>query len=244
MYNGGIGLDWRQEVEKLKAMDVMIYPIQCLSNGRHADAFYRELADRTGGYRLRLDQFSEVVDLIMAVCYQQAGEEKLQGWTEALERNGRVTRSMDENLATLEKRRISRRFANATRDLEAVPLGRFQMLYVDPGMYVDHYDYSGKVDIRQFVADNGLEFQPGRGFYEFTRPELIQEKKEVVLRHRETGDMYSGEKARAMIGLRPGERAKVKPAHLAGYHVFVQSTSYNRKLMAGTHFLYEVDLGR
>jgi len=241
-YNGGVGLDWRKGVAGLRAMNIVVDPIQCLSKGRHADAFYSELAEFTGGCHLRLDQFSEVVDLIMAVCYQQAGEDKLQGWTDELERSGRVTRSMDENLARLGKRKVSERFTRAPRDLQAVPPGRFQMLYVDPGMYADHSD--GKIEIREFVADNDLEFRPGRGFYEFTKSELIQEKKEVVLRHRETGDMFTGEKARAMIGLRPGERARVKPAHLAEYHVFVQSTSYTRKLVVGTNFLYEVDLDR
>lgn len=240
-YNGGVGLDWHRGADYLAKMQVIIDPIQCLSKGRHADAFYRELAHIAGGSHLRLDQFSEVVDLIMAVCYQQAGDEKLRGWMDELERYGRVTRSMDENFAILGRRKVSTRFAKHPQDLEAVPPGRFQMLYIDPS---SPYCLDGKIEIRDFAKDNGLEFQPGRGFYEFTKPELIQENKEVVLRHKRTGDMFTGEKARAMIGLRPGERAKVKPAHLAEYHVFVQSTSYNRKLVVGTNFLYEVNLAR
>ena len=87
-------------------------------------------------------------------------------------------------------------------------------------------------------------FQKGKGFYEFTKSELIQEYKEVVLRDKATGDMFSGEKARQMIGLGMGERARVKPAYLDQFDVFVQSTSYNRKLIGGTRFLYEVDLSR
>lgn len=244
-YNGGVGLDWRKGAYDLAQTKIRVDAIQCLSKGRHADTFYRELTHIAGGHHLRLDQFSEIVDLIMAVCYQQAGEEKLQGWTETLEKSGRVTRSMDENLAKLGKRNISERFVRVPRDLKAVPPGRFQMLYVNPMIYVDPVRYKdGKVEIREFVVDNDLAFQPGRGFYEFTKSELIQENKEVVLRHKITGDMFTGDKARAMIGLHPGERARVKPAHLAEYHVFVQSTSYNRKLVAGTNFLYEVDLAR
>ena len=34
---------------------------------------------------------------------------------------------------------------------------------------------------------------------------------------------------------------RLKPADLPDYMVFVQSTSYNRKLIGGTKFLYEVD---
>lgn len=47
---------------------------------------------------------------------------------------------------------------------------RFQILSVDD-----------KCDIRSFVQKNGLLFKTGRGFYEFTKPEKISDKKEVVL---------------------------------------------------------------
>ena len=42
-------------------------------------------------------------------------------------------------------------------------------------------DVDERCDIRSFVQDNGLIFKPGRGFYEFTKPEKISDKKEVVL---------------------------------------------------------------
>ncbi|MDP3769689.1 MAG: hypothetical protein Q8R40_01985 [bacterium] len=232
-YHGGVGLDWRREADKLAQMGVVIYPIQCLSKGRHADAFYRELAQRTGGHHLRLDQFSEAVDLIMAVCIRQMGDEKFQDWNKGVEKQGRVSRTMDENFAVLGNRRVSDRFSKNPRDLESVLPGRFQILYVNRD-----------ISIRDFVEEYSLEFKAGKGFYEFTKTELIQEKKEVVLRHKDTGDMFTGRKARAMIGLGPNERAKVKPKYLETYDVFVQSTSYNRKLIGGTRFLYEVDLDR
>lgn len=47
---------------------------------------------------------------------------------------------------------------------------RFQVLDVDT-----------KCDIRTFVQNNSLIFKTGRGFYEFTKPEKISDKKEVVL---------------------------------------------------------------
>jgi len=34
---------------------------------------------------------------------------------------------------------------------------------------------------------------------------------------------------------------RIKPASLEKFVVFVQSTSYNRKLISGTRFLYEVE---
>lgn len=232
-HNGGKGLDWRAEADALASMGISVYAVQCLSKGSHADAFYRELAERTGGYHFTLDQFSEVTDIIMAICYKQGNLPKLKELEKEISESGRMTRTMDANLAWLSGRTVSERFRRAPKSLDAVPPGRFQTLRVDTD-----------ISIRDFVEVKGLIFKKGKGFYEFTKPELIQEYKEVVLRDKSTGDMYSGEKARKLIGLNPGERAKVKPSFLAQYDVFVQSTSYNRKLLGGTRFLYEVDLSR
>lgn len=95
-------------------------------------------------------------------------------------------------------------------------------------------------DIKGFVNENGLLFAKGAGYYQFTKPELIQSYKLIVLRDRATGDLFEGEVARDMIGLPKGENAKIKPASLDEYDVFVQSTSVNRKLIGGTLFLYQV----
>lgn len=58
---------------------------------------------------------------------------------------------------------------------------------------------------------------------------------------RKTGDLFSGDGARELLGLPPGETVRIRPASLEKYVVFVQSTSNNRKLMGGTRFLYEVE---
>lgn len=231
-YNGS-GLDWRKEADALTKMGVVVYAVQCLSKGSSAGSFYKELAERTGGYHFNLDQFSEMTDLIMAICYKQGNVSQLKNLEEEISASGRMTRAMDENLAKLSSRKISEKFTRTPKSLDAVPSGRFQILYVE-----------NDVSIRDFVEENDLIFKTGRGFYEFTKKELIQEKKEVVLRDKNTGDMYSGDKARQMISLSKGERAKIKPTEFDKYDVFIQSTSYNRKLIGGTRFLYEVDLSR
>lgn len=58
----------------------------------------------------------------------------------------------------------------ASSGLTPVDVARFQVLDVDE-----------KCDIRSYVQKNGLIFKTGRGFYEFTKPEKISDKKEVVL---------------------------------------------------------------
>lgn len=112
--------------------------------------------------------------------------------------------------------------------LVPVPPARFQALHVDE-----------KQSIKDFAQENGLIFKAGMGFYEFTKAETVSAKKGVVLVDRSTGDMFTGPEACAYIGA--GGSGKIKPTALVDYQVFVQSTSYNRVLMGGTDFLYEVD---
>lgn len=114
-------------------------------------------------------------------------------------------------------------------DMNAVSPGRFQVLDVD----VD-------TSIKAFVEAQGATFKKGRGFYEFTKPETIQRYKEIIIMDKSTGDMFEGAYARTLLGLPTDTDAKIKPANF-DYFFFVQSTSYNRKLIGGTKFLYEVE---
>ena len=82
--------------------------------------------------------------------------------------------------------------------------------------------------------------QTGKGFYEFTKAEQISAKKLIVLMHKTTGELFEGAAARQIAGI--GDTAagkKLAPSDVKEYRVFVQSTSYNRKLQGGTGFLYE-----
>ena len=115
-------------------------------------------------------------------------------------------------------------------DLNAVSPSRFQVLNVEEN-----------ISIKNFVLENGLTFKTGRGFYEFTKTETIQGNKEILLMDKTTGDLYAGNSVRPMLGLPENTKVKIKPTDLKQYVVFVQSTSYNRKLMANTRFLYEVE---
>lgn len=115
-------------------------------------------------------------------------------------------------------------------DLRAVPPGRFQILDVDRDC-----------SIKEFVQEQGAAFKKGRGFYEFTKTETIQGYKEIILMDKKSGDMFEGKAARDMLGLPEDCTARIKPASLDKYAVFVQSTSVNRKLIGKTKFLYEVE---
>jgi hypothetical protein len=221
-------LNWRDEVDKLAKKGIPVYGVQALGR-KHATPFYRELAEKSGGFHLDLDQFSYITDLVLAICYKQSSDELLEAYEKEIVNQGRLDRSLNNLFNTMMKReKPARTFAAA--DLHAVPPGRFQVLAVD-----------ADTPIKSLVLENGLRFKVGRGFYEFTKTETIQAGKEVVLMDKKTGDRFSGRKARELLGLPDGETTRLKPTSLEKYAVFVQSTSANRKLMGGTRFLYEVE---
>ena len=221
-------LDWRNELGLLLEAGVKVYGVQCL-NRTHATKFYQEIAQKTGGFHLNLDQFANVTDLITAVCYQQQGDAPLQSFEKEVEASGRMNRGMYDVFSTLARREPAATSKYSRRDLRAVPPGRFQALYVKRDS-----------SISDFVRRNGLTFNVGRGFYEFTKRVKVQHHKEVILMDKVTGDFYTGDKAREIAGIPVGETVNVSPEELGNFVCFIQSTSSNRKLLGGTRFLYEV----
>jgi len=220
-------LNWRDEVAALAALGVPVYGVQALGR-RHATPFYEELARLSGGFHLSLDQFAAVTDMLLAVCYKQSSDEQVDAYAREVAGQGRMSRSLTRMFSTLLGRAIGGSLAPT--DLRAVPPGRFQVLDVDTN-----------TALKDFVIANGLTFKTGRGFYEFTKTETVQGYKEIILMDRTSGDMFAGDPAREMLSLPHGATARIRPAHLDQYRVFVQSTSANRKLLANTRFLYEVD---
>lgn len=221
-------LDWKNELDLLTEAKIKVYGVQAL-NRHESTPFYREIATRTGGFHLRLDQFADVEQVIMAVAYQAAGGDHLKKYVDYVQTQGRINRSTSQMYGTLLGKAPVVEFAKV--DLAAVPPGRFQVL-----------DVESDTPIKQFVEQSGAVFKKGRGFYSFTKRETVQEDKEVVLVDKHTGDMFTGPKAREMIGVPLGRRGDVRPneGSLRGYDVFIQSTSVNRRLIGGTKFLYEV----
>lgn len=79
-------------------------------------------------------------------------------------------------------------------------------------------------------------YKIGEAFYQLTVPVKVQAQKEVALYHRKDHSVYRGSDARTLLGL-PDYEVKVKPAECKDFDIFVQSTSVNRKLLAGTKLL-------
>ena len=220
-------IDWRTEAAELVRKGITVYSVQALGNTLAGSTFWKPLAHETNGVHLDLDQFSQAKDFIKAICYHNAGNAHLQEFRNQVVAEGRLNRS----LHTMFSRLLGETGGFAGGDGIAhtpVPPSRFQVLQVG----------GEKTSIKDFALANGLQFKVGRGFYEFTKPEVITDKKEVVLMSRRTGDMYTGPDACRLIGA--GSTERVRPAALEQWRVFVQSTSANRVLMPNTGFLYEV----
>ena len=219
-------LEWENEADLLKEAGVQIISVQALGN-ISSNLFYNYLAKIGGLEKLELEQFSDVSDIIMAIAMSRAG--KIAEFEESLSRRGSVAYSVLRTVDILAGRKIRLR-KTSSYSRYAVHPSRFQMLDVDCD-----------TAIKEFVEENELPFKKGRGFYEFTKAETVQGYKEVIIQDKATGEMFSGDKAREILGIPSGTTSRVRPEHLTRYRGFIQSTSSNRKLVGGTKFLYEVD---
>lgn len=92
-------------------------------------------------------------------------------------------------------------------------------------------------EIRNFVEAAGLIYNKGCAFYQLTKPEVVQEYKEVIVRNRISQRCYGGPDARAVLGIPENTRIKLTPEMLGKFDVFIQSTSVNRKLVPGTDLI-------
>jgi len=95
----------------------------------------------------------------------------------------------------------------------------------------------GPVAIRPFVElMTGNKYSVGSAFYELTKAETVQAKKELAIVNRKDGKKYVGANARNLLGL-PHAECRVRPGDFGDWRIFVQSTSVNRKLPAGATIL-------
>jgi hypothetical protein len=248
-------LDWRNETAELAKMGVNIYSVQALNSGNaKCYTFYKTIASITNGYHLYLNQFSHIAIIVTAIFYkQQTDESKLTNYEQELVSHGYgMNKSMravfdtmlgrkteEDKLPTMytgdddddeeEEEEEEEEDDAAIGEIKSCPPAKYQILQV-----------TENCSIKDFVTANHLRFKAGKGFYEFTKPETISAKKSVILMKKDTGDLYEGKRARKIIGLTNASK-KYRPHDIPEYRVFIQSTSYNRKLIGDTGFLYEAD---
>jgi hypothetical protein len=239
-------MDYRAELAKCVENSIRVYPVQALGN-YSSNAFYNTIAKTCGTPKLELSQFSHIIQFITAVAYQEQGKlEEYENSDESFKTNVPLKRMfaklkgliLEDEPETSPYARSTRASvdhgdgdASKTLDIES----RFQILEVGATPRV----------IKEFVEDNGATFKKGRGFYQFILTETIQENKEVLFVDKKTGETKSDTVwCRKQLGVPLGTRGRVNPKSLdisKQYDIFIQSTSYNRKLDPNTKFLYELD---
>ena len=101
-------------------------------------------------------------------------------------------------------------------------------------------------EIRTFVESKLRKpMRLGSAFYQLTKAEkAVQDYKLIVIRDKSTGAVFAGQSARDLLNLPTTGTIKLSPGDHGNYDIFIQSTSTNRRLVAGTSLLYWEDAGR
>lgn len=90
-------------------------------------------------------------------------------------------------------------------------------------------------EIRPFVQlKSGKPYVRGTAFYSLVKDETVQDSKELAIRDRNSGKVFSGRAVRNMLGLPLWGSVRLKPGNHGQYELFVQSASVNRKLPYGS----------
>lgn len=99
------------------------------------------------------------------------------------------------------------------------------------------YSVGATSEIRTFVENqSGQVYVKGSAYYKLEKPETVQGYKEIAVRNRKSGKVYSGPNARQVLGL-PSHDIRIAPGDHGDWDIFVQSTSVNRKLLQGTEVM-------
>lgn len=111
---------------------------------------------------------------------------------------------------------------------------------VDISAQVNLWQVNDDSQIRPFCeAKLGQAMVKGAAFYQLTKKEdEVQDYKQIIIRHKVSGAVYTGAPARQMLGLPAYGMAKVAPGDHGEYDIYIQSTSINRKLPKGTTMIY------
>jgi hypothetical protein len=91
--------------------------------------------------------------------------------------------------------------------------------------------------ISAFVESvTGRPYKNGKAFYQISKPETVQAAKDICVVDRADRSVYTGSEARRLLSL-PDYEVRVRPSNHPHYDIYIQSTSYNRKLVPGTNLL-------
>ncbi|MFF5370214.1 vWA domain-containing protein [Streptomyces sp. NPDC013187] len=158
--------------------------------------------------------------------------------TQGLEEAGQVIRQATENFMMGRTQGIRGSRAVFSTGGEAVNEDTIKaagLTPADPSKY-QLIPVARDAAIREWVIECGHTYTTGGAYYELSKSEKIQARKQIAVLEKKTDRVYTGPQARALLGL-PDTEVRVKPDHNDHFTIFVQSTSVNRKLVANTRLL-------
>ncbi|MFF6995366.1 VWA domain-containing protein [Streptomyces sp. NPDC008313] len=158
--------------------------------------------------------------------------------TQGLEEAGQVIRQATENFMVARTRGIRGSRAVFSTGADAVNRDTIKaagLTPVDPSEY-QLIPVARDAAIRDWVVECGHTYRTGGAFYQLSKSEKIQARKQIAVLEKKTDRVYSGPEARKLLGL-PDTEVRVKPDHNDDFTIFVQSTSVNRRLVANTRLL-------
>lgn len=124
------------------------------------------------------------------------------------------------NLFTMDLGKLST--TKLAKKLKPLNFGQYRLL-----------DVKQDTPIAEFIeTELRRPYKLGEGYYQLVKPEKVQAQKGVAIFHKKKYELYAGDAARQMIGL-PDYEVKVGPEFNQDFDIFIQSTSTNRKLLAG-----------
>ena len=132
-------------------------------------------------------------------------------------------------------------FANTDK----VNLAQLEEVSKDYKLYVvPNDDADNGMMISSFILRHRMKYLKGAAFFQLVKTEAkVGPEKGILIQERTTGKIYTGPKVREMLGIPRGQNARIHPGQLDGYNIFIQSTSWNRKLPKGTGVVYNDKLG-
>ena len=104
------------------------------------------------------------------------------------------------------------------------------------------FEVGERIQLKKFIEAKGHVFEKGRGFYQLTKKETIQDYKCVVARRKVDGKLETGAEMKEILKISNESNCKVTVDQddIPDFDIFVQSTSYNRVILPGTKVLYRI----
>ncbi|MBO3678751.1 vWA domain-containing protein [Streptomyces sp. NEAU-YJ-81] len=158
--------------------------------------------------------------------------------TQGLEEAGQVIQQATENFMMGRAQGIRGSRAVFSTGAEAVNKDTIKaagLAPVNPSEY-QLIPVAREAAIREWVIECGHTYRTGGAFYQLSKSEKIQARKQIAVLEKKTDRVYTGPEARSLLGL-PDTEVRVKPDHNDDFTIFVQSTSVNRKLIPHTRLL-------